>query len=65
MKIFLYINGASFACFFDMPYDVILIPKNSFCKAVCACMVIQIKLVVVNIGSINKTKTLHVHHTFL
>ena len=25
----------------------ILIPKNSFCKTVCTCMVTQIKLVVV------------------
>ena len=30
-----------------MSYDVILIPKNSFCNTVCACMVMQIKLVVV------------------
>ena len=26
---------------------VILVPKNSFCNAVCACMVMQIKLIVV------------------
>ena len=30
-----------------MPHDVILILKNSFCNTVCACMVLQIKLVVV------------------
>ena len=65
MKIFVYINRASFSCFLDMPYDMILIPRNSFCNTVCACMVIQVKLVVVDIGSINKTITLHVHHTFL
>ena len=26
---------------------VILVPKNSFCNTVCACMVMQIKLIVV------------------
>ena len=30
-----------------MSHDVILILKNSFCNTVCACMVMQIKLVVV------------------
>ena len=30
-----------------MPWFVILIPKNSFCNTICACMVMQVKLVVV------------------
>ena len=29
-----------------LPCVVILIPKHSFCKTVCVCMVMQIKLVV-------------------
>ena len=31
----------------ELPYVVILIPKNSFFNTVCVCMVKQIKLVVV------------------
>ena len=38
-----------------MPCFVILIPKNSFCNTVCACMVMQIKLVVVVVVSHRKS----------
>ena len=31
---------------------VILIPKHSFCNTVCVCMVMQIKLVVINIDGV-------------
>ena len=41
-----------------IPCVVILIPKHSFCNTVCACMVMQIKLVVVvsASGIIKETK---------
>ena len=35
----------------ELPYDENLIPKNSFCNTVCACMVMQLKLVVVAVDN--------------
>ena len=40
-----------------MPCFVILIPKNSFCNTVCACMVMQIKLVVVVVVVVSHRKS--------
>ena len=35
----------------SLPYDENLIPKNSFCSTVYACMVMQLKLVVVAVDN--------------
>ena len=38
---------------------VSLIPKHSFCNTICVCMVMQIKLVVINIGGVKLTTGAH------
>ena len=40
----------------SLPYDENLIPKNSFCSTVYACMVMQLKLVVVAVDNAHARK---------